>query len=115
VPTGPKMALSVDFFNVTNFEWGFSQGSDKNANRGTFPNVGIPSGGWPSPYGRLCAEFPKLVWDVDYAYLPNLATFALGAYQRTMADYLDAETPKDSYQAAYCLLFARRLYSTSGS
>jgi hypothetical protein len=26
-----------------------------------------------------------------------------------MADYLDAETPKDSYQAAYCLLFARRL------
>jgi hypothetical protein len=21
VPTGPKMALSVDFFNVTNFEW----------------------------------------------------------------------------------------------
>jgi hypothetical protein len=109
VPTGPKMALPVDFFNVTDFEWGFSQGSDKNANRGTFPNVGIPSGGWPSPYDRLCAEFPKLVWDKDSAYLPNLATFALGAYQRPMVDYLDAETLKDSYQAAYRLLFARRL------
>ena len=27
VPTEPKMPLSVDFFDVTDFEWGFSQGS----------------------------------------------------------------------------------------
>jgi hypothetical protein len=109
VPRGPKMALPADFFNVTDFEWGLSQGSDKNGNRGTYPNVGIPTGGWPSPYDRLCAEFPKLVWDDDYAYLANMATFALGTYQRPVADYLDAETLKESYQAAYRLLFARRL------
>jgi hypothetical protein len=109
VPTGPKMALPADLFNVTDFEWGLSQGSDKNGNRGTYPNVGIPTGGWPSPYDRLCAEFPKLVWDNNYAYLANMATFALGTYQRPVADYLDAETLKESYQAAYRLLFARRL------
>lgn len=109
VPTGPKMALPVDFFNVTDFEWGLSQGSDKNGNRGTYPNVGIPSGGWPSPCDRLCAKFPKLVWDHNYAYLANMATFALGTYQRPAADYLDEQVLKDSYQAAYRLLFARRL------
>ncbi|KAH0030196.1 hypothetical protein KCU78_g3135, partial [Aureobasidium melanogenum] len=108
VPTGPKLALPADFFNITEFEWGMSQGSDANGNRGTFPSVGIPSGGWPSPYDRLCAKFPDLVWDM-YAYLPNMATFALGTYQRPMAEYLNAETLKDSYQAAYRLLFARRL------
>lgn len=108
VPTGPKMALPVDLFNVTDFEWGLSQGSDKNANRGTYPDVGI-GGGWPSPYDRLCHEFPKLVWDPQSAYLSNMATFALGTYQRPMAAYLDAEVLKDSNQAAYRLLFARRL------
>ncbi|KAH0287074.1 hypothetical protein KCU62_g6191, partial [Aureobasidium sp. EXF-3399] len=108
VPTGPKTALPMDFFNVTDFEWGLSQGSDKNANRGTYPDVGI-GGGWPSPYDRLCHEFPKLVWDPQSAYLSNMATFALGTYQRPMAEYLDAEVLKDSYQAAYRLLFARRL------
>lgn len=108
LPIGPKVALPADFFNVTEFEWGMSQGSDANGNRGTFPSVGIPSGGWPSPYDRLCAKFPDLFWD-SYAYLPNMATFALGTYQRPMPEYLDAETLKGSYQAAYRLLFARRL------
>lgn len=108
VPTGPKMALPADFFNVTDFEWGLSQGSDKNANRGKYPDVGF-GGGWPSPYDRLCHQFPKLVWDPRYAYLSNMATFALGTYQRPMAEYLDAEVLKNSYQAAYRLLFARRL------
>ncbi|CAD0090473.1 unnamed protein product [Aureobasidium vineae] len=48
----------------------------------------------------------KLVWQ---DYLPNLASFALGAYERPVADYLDAETLKNSYQAAYRLLLARKL------
>lgn len=56
VPAGPKMPLPADFFNVTDFEWGFSQGSDKNGNRRKCPDVGIPSGAWPSPYDRLCPE-----------------------------------------------------------
>lgn len=41
--------------------------------------------------------------------MPNLATFALGAYQRPLAGYLDAETLRKSYQAAYRLLLARKL------
>ncbi|THW14865.1 hypothetical protein D6D24_05255 [Aureobasidium pullulans] len=108
VPTGPKKALPIDFFNVTDFEWSMSQGYEANVNRGPYPAGGYASGGWPSVYDRLLAKFPQLYWDT-YSYLPNMATFALAAYQRPMDDYLDPETLKDSYQAAYRLLFARRL------
>jgi hypothetical protein len=36
-----------------------------------------------------------------------MASLAIGAYQRPAEDYLDPAVLADSYQAAYCLLFAR--------
>ncbi|KAI5262477.1 hypothetical protein E4T47_09272 [Aureobasidium subglaciale] len=38
-----------------------------------------------------------------------MASLALGAFQRPLEDYLDAETLKDSYQAAYRLMLAQKL------
>ncbi|KAH0271234.1 hypothetical protein KCU91_g7522, partial [Aureobasidium melanogenum] len=101
VPVGPKQPLPGDLINITDFEWSMSQGYEKNNNRGSYP-----TSSWPDPKERLQSNFPKFVWS---DYLPNLATFALGAYQRPLADYLDAETLRNSYQAAYHLLLARKL------
>lgn len=101
IPTGPKRPLPIDLFNVTDFERGMSEGYEAYVNRGDYP-----TSGWPSPYDRLCAEYPKLYWDY---YLANMATFPLATYQRPLEDYLDAEILRGSYEAAYRLLFARRL------
>lgn len=101
VPTGPKQALPGDLINITDFEWSMSQGYEKNNNRGSFP-----TSSWPNPKERVQSNFPELVWG---DYLPNMATFALGAYKRSVSDYLDAKTLKNSYQAAYRLLLARKL------
>lgn len=101
VPVGPKQPLPGDLINITDFEWSMSQGYEKNNNRGSYP-----TSSWPDPKERIQSSFPELIWDY---YLPNLATFALGAYQRPVADYLNAETLKNSYQAAYRLLLARKL------
>lgn len=101
LPTGPKKPLPVDLVNITDFEWSLSQGYEFNNNRGEFL-----TSSWPNPQEQVRAKFPELYWDI---YLPNMASFALGAYQRPAADYLDPEVLKDSYQAAYRLLLARKL------
>jgi hypothetical protein len=101
LPTGPKKPLPVDLVNITDFEWSLSQGYEFNNNRGAFL-----TSSWPDPQEQVHAKFPELYWDI---YLPNTASFALGAYQRPVADYLDPEVLKDSYQAAYRLLLARKL------
>jgi hypothetical protein len=101
VPLGSKEPLPSDLINITDFEWSMSEGYEKNDNRGSFP-----TSSWPDPKERIKSNFPELVWNY---YLPTLASFALGAYQRPVQDYLDAETLKNSYQAAYRLLLARRL------
>jgi hypothetical protein len=101
VPIGSKEPLPSDLINITDFEWSMSQGYEKNNNRGSFP-----TSSWPNPKDRIQSNFPELVWNY---YLPNLASFALGAYQRPVQDYLDADSLKNSYQAAYRLLLARKL------
>ncbi|KAG9602119.1 hypothetical protein KCU77_g3391, partial [Aureobasidium melanogenum] len=101
VPMGPKKPFSSDLINITDFEWSMSQGYEKNNNRGSFP-----TSSWPDPKERVQSNFPQLVWSY---YLPNLASFALGAYQRPVSEYLEPEILKDSYQAAYRLLLARKL------
>jgi hypothetical protein len=101
VPIGLKEPLPSDLINITDFEWSMSQGYEKNNNRGSFP-----TSSWPNPKDRVQANFPELVWNY---YLPNLASFALGAYQRPVQDYLDADSLRNSYQAAYRLLLARKL------
>ncbi|KAH0366132.1 hypothetical protein KCU65_g5613, partial [Aureobasidium melanogenum] len=101
LPTGPKRPLPVDLINITDFEWSLSEGYEVNNNRGEFL-----TSSWPDPQEQVHARFPELYWDI---YLPTMASFALGAYQRPAADYLDPEVLKDSYQAAYRLLLSRKL------
>ncbi|KAG9757491.1 hypothetical protein KCU73_g4382, partial [Aureobasidium melanogenum] len=101
LPTGPKRPLPMDLINITDFEWSLSEGYEVNNNRGEFL-----TSSWPDPQEQVHARFPELYWDI---YLPTMASFALGAYQRPAADYLDPEVLKDSYQAAYRLLLSRKL------
>lgn len=101
LPTGPRRPLPVDLINITDFEWSLSEGYEVNNNRGEFL-----TSSWPDPQEQVHGKFPELYWDT---YLPNMASSALGAYQRPTADYLDPEVLKDSYQAAYRLLLARKL------
>ncbi|KAF1346201.1 hypothetical protein BDV97DRAFT_359995 [Delphinella strobiligena] len=101
VPIGTKQPISADIFNVTNFEMSMSAGSEVIRNRGDYP----PTLNWPDATERL--EYLDLarLWD----YLPGMTGFAIAAYQRPAPDYMDADLLKDSYQAAYRLLLARRL------
>ncbi|KAI4853290.1 hypothetical protein E4T44_00934 [Aureobasidium sp. EXF-8845] len=101
VPLGLKEPLPDDLININDFESSISEGHETNNNRASFP-----TSSWPEQEKRIKSNFPELVWNY---YLPTLASFALGAYQRPVEDYLDAETLKDSYQAAYRLLLARKL------
>ncbi|GAB7347094.1 hypothetical protein MBLNU459_g3224t1 [Dothideomycetes sp. NU459] len=100
VPTGPKKPLSPDLFNITDFEWGFNAGTQEFQNRGPFPTFE-----WPDSSERL--SYLDLAWYDDY--VPGMAAFAIAAYQRQAPDYMNATLLADSYQAAYRLLFSRRL------
>ncbi|THZ88201.1 hypothetical protein D6C84_01122 [Aureobasidium pullulans] len=101
VPVGSKQPLPGNLINITDLEWSMSQGYELNINRGSFP-----TSSWPDPHERVHTNFPEVYWTY---YLPFMASLALGAYQRPTAEYLDAETLKDSYQAAFRLLLARKL------
>jgi len=101
VPTGPKIPLPFDLVNITELSWSLSQGKEFNNNRGPFP-----TSSWPFPQAQLNARFPEMYFNSSFS---EMAGFALGASQRPVADYLNPEVLKDSYQAAYRLLFARKL------
>lgn len=100
VPVGSKMPLPADLFNITDFEWGMSDGQQAFQNRGSFP-----TSQWPDATERL--SYLDLAWQDDY--VPNMVAFAISAYQAQAADYMDPLLLADSYQAAYRLLFARRM------
>ncbi|KAI5202729.1 hypothetical protein E4T38_05513 [Aureobasidium subglaciale] len=101
ITIGPKESLPSKILNTTDFEWSMSQGYEVNNNRGSFL-----TSSWPDPKEKIRARFPELYWD---SFLPNMASLALGAYQRPTSDYLNRETLGNSYQAAYRLLLARKL------
>ncbi|KAI5200694.1 hypothetical protein E4T39_05618 [Aureobasidium subglaciale] len=101
VPIGTKEPLPSELLNTTDLEWSMSQGYELNNNRGSFL-----TSSWPNPKDRIKTKFPELYWDY---YLPNMASLALGAYQRPTSAYLDPEILGNSYQAAYRLLLARKL------
>ncbi|KAL1302883.1 hypothetical protein AAFC00_003210 [Neodothiora populina] len=101
-PLGAKQPLPADLFNITNFEWSMSDGSEKFQNRGAYP----PFSDWPDASRRV--EYLDLA-SYYGDYIPALTGFAIAAYQRPAKDYMDADLLRKSYQAAYRLLFARRL------
>lgn len=76
-----------------------SSGSEKTAVRGDYPQMV-----WPDATEHVLYLNLSRKWD----YLPALSGFAIGAYQRSASEDMDSELLKDSYQAAYRLLFVRR-------
>lgn len=98
-PIGPKEPLPADLFNATNFEWGMSSGAGKTVVRGDYPEAS-----WPDATEHVLYLGLNQRWE----YLPTFTGFAIAAYQRTAPEYMDAQLLKDSYQAAYRLLFSRR-------
>ncbi|KAI5243244.1 hypothetical protein E4T43_04238 [Aureobasidium subglaciale] len=91
--------LLYRLINITDFEWSMSQGYEVNNNRGEFP-----TSSWPDPTEKVQSTFPHLYrkW-----LLPP--KHGQSSPWRIPASYLDAETLKDSYQAAYRLMLAQKL------
>lgn len=96
-PLSSKLALPGDMFNSSRFEWMMSAGSEVSV-RGEFPTTTFPN-----------QKTHMLDTGLNLAYLPKMAPFAIATYQRPLAEYLDAETFRLSYQSAYRLLFARQM------
>lgn len=100
VPTGPKLPIPTDLFNVTDFEKGLSGGQQKYQNRGEYP-----TSQWPDSTERLA--YLNLAWPDDF--VPYMSAFAIAASQKQAPNYMNRTLLAESYQSAYRLLFARRL------
>lgn len=98
VTTGPQESLPESLVNTTSLEWGMNSGQQQFENRGDYPIIS-----WPTMKDQVQDM------DVDLTYLGPMAGFAIAAYQRPAADYLDPELLQASYQAAYRLLFSRHM------
>ncbi|KAK4621941.1 hypothetical protein CLAFUW4_06852 [Fulvia fulva] len=96
--TGEKLPLPKDLFNSSTFEWAMNSGMARFPVRGDFPESGFPDQKSQLIDSRLNLE-----------YIPRMAPFAVAAHQAPMESYLDPDTLRLSYQAAYRLLFARQL------
>ncbi|SMY26982.1 unnamed protein product [Zymoseptoria tritici ST99CH_1A5] len=102
-PVGDKMPLPNDLFNTSTFEWAMSSGMAEFPVRGDFPTKGFPDS-----KSRLI-DMP-----LNLAYIPKMAPFAIGTYQKPVESYLDPENLRLSYQSAYRLLFSRQLVDILG-
>ncbi|KAF2090740.1 hypothetical protein K490DRAFT_33931 [Saccharata proteae CBS 121410] len=95
VALGRKSAIPADLFNSTTFETAMSNGGENALN--------FVYSSWPDMTSHL------QYMDLDLTYIPTMATYAVAAYQKPAASYLDPEVLRASYEAAYRLLFARSL------
>lgn len=95
---GKKLPLPDDLFNTSTFEWAMSSGQEEFPARNGYPKIGFPD-----------QKVHLQQMPLNLAYLPKMAPFAIAAYQQPPEAYLDAETLRLSYQAAYRLLFARQV------
>ena len=102
-PIGSKSSLPHDMFNTSTFEWAMSSGQEEFPARGGYPTIGFPD------QKSHLQHMP-----LNLAYLPKMAPVAIATYQQPPAAYLDAETLRLSYQAAYRLLFARQMVDILG-
>lgn len=97
---GPKVPLPPEIFNTTNFEAAMSVGQQDEETRTDFATIY-----WPNQKTKL-RNMP-----LNLNYLPKMAPFAIGVYQRPLQEYLDPEVLRESYESAYRLLFARQMAS----
>lgn len=98
VPHGDKTSLPIHLINTTEFER-----YSMNEKQTPLVRLDYPTTAWPSQDSEL------LNMPLNLDYIPQMAAFAIGTYRRPFEDYLDSITMRMSYQAAYRLLFARRL------
>lgn len=97
-PLGQPQILPSDVFNTSNFEASMNMGHERFRVRTDFPTTD-----WPSQTGFL-TDLP-----LDLRQLSTMASFAIGASQLPLEDYLDPKTLAGSYQSAYRLLFSRQM------
>ncbi|KAK4501567.1 hypothetical protein PRZ48_007376 [Zasmidium cellare] len=98
-----KEELPPDMVNITAFEWQMSAGTGPNA------RIDFPTSNFPDQKAYL-VDMP-----LNLAYIPKMAPYAIAATQLPLESYLDHETLRLSYQAAYRLLFSRLLTGILGS
>lgn len=98
VPYGENKALPIHLIDTTEFER-----YSMNEQQTPLSRLDYPYTTWPSQDTEL------LSMPLNLDYIPQMAAFAIGAYRRPIEDYLDPITMRMSYQAAFRLLFARRL------
>lgn len=98
VPWGSKQSLPIHLINTTGFER-----YSMNERQDPLLRLDYPTTAWPSQTTELI-DLP-----LNLEYMPQMAAFAIGTYSRPIADYLDPISMRMSYQAAFRLLFARRL------
>ncbi|KAK5137765.1 hypothetical protein LTR08_007337 [Meristemomyces frigidus] len=99
---GSKQSLPQYVFDPRRLEWQMNSATQQQAVRGD-----IPASTWADQTERL-SNLP-LSMSGNGAVIPMMAGLAVGAYQRPLEDYLDPDTLRLSYQAAYRLLFARAM------
>lgn len=95
---GPKLPLPDDLFNASSFEWAMSSGQEQEPVRGPYPVTGFPE------QKTHLQDFP-----LNLAYLPKMASIAIGANPLPAEEYLNADQLAQSYRKAYRMLFARRM------
>ncbi|KAF2179852.1 hypothetical protein K469DRAFT_730476 [Zopfia rhizophila CBS 207.26] len=102
VPLGPKRQLDPEMFNTTVFESQLNSGMGKRGVRGALPIKNMPS-----YVERL--ESTNMSMMSGSAAIHPMATQAVAAGNRPLADYLDPKILGESYETAYRLLFVRAM------
>jgi hypothetical protein len=98
VPVGSKTPLPKDLLNITNFEW-FMNAQDDTVLRTDYPKTSYPN-----------QKMHLVNTAIDPSLTPKMAVFAYAVTQLPVEAYLDPETLRKSYQAAYRLLLSRHLF-----
>lgn len=100
---GAATALSNDLFNVTDLEWQMTSSRQENYVRGE-----IPGSVWPDQTERLSTTDISL--RVEGSIIPLMAGLAIGAWGKDEYELLlEPEDLRQSYEAAYRILFARMM------
>lgn len=97
-PLGFPYPLPEGMFNATQFEEGMNMEMEKFQNRGDFP-----FSTWPEHNVRVKDM------SLSLSPLPGIAAYAIATSQRPAIEYLNSTLLQQSYQAAYRILFARRI------
>lgn len=107
-PLGDTADLSPGFFNSTSFENAMNIGhTTTSLGGGLGTRTEFPTTDWPNQASYLQKT------NLSLATLPPMVPLAIGATQRPLEEYLQADKLQDLYTKAYQLFFARQLRSGS--